>query len=252
LESREDRSSWQHLLLARGQFFVAFVLGTAGIVTSKWFGLPQLVTTAIPVLVLCAYFGLVILATDVQTVGADEGVADSFYYLGLLYTLVSMGITLFQFEAYADNAAHIVSNFGVAIATTIFGLFFRVFLLQLHPTLTETEKRAHQSLAEAAYRLRDELDNAVLEIRSFQTNLVDTTNEQTSTMVRHFSSMVESVTEKFQDTVATSMKDLPDEFAKFSANASRLSKAGSRTALASERLAERIEAIEVDPRSLSE
>ena len=247
LQPRQDRSPWQQLVLERGQFLLAFLFGALGIVISKWFGLAQLVATAIPVLVLCAYFTLVIISNNAHTVGSDEGVADSFYYLGLLYTLVSMGITLFQFEAYAHNAAHVVSNFGVAITTTIFGLFFRVFLLQLQPTLTETEERARQSLAEAAYRLRDELDHAVLEVKLFQEKLVSTTSEQTAAMVRQFSSMVETVTCDFQRAIVTSMEELPKEFARLSLNASRVSEAGSRTALASEQLAERLEAIQVDP-----
>ena len=62
-------------------------------------------------------------------------VGDNLYYLGFLYTLVSLAMSLFEFSSNdeaVETIAPIITNFGIAIFSTIFGIAFRVFFNLMH------------------------------------------------------------------------------------------------------------------------
>src|SRR5690606_9648290 len=75
--------------------------------------------------------------------------ADNSYYLGLLYTLTSLGVALFRFSTAENAADAILRNFGIAIATTIVGLGLRVFLSQFREDPDDLEYEAKTALAES-------------------------------------------------------------------------------------------------------
>jgi hypothetical protein len=66
------------------------------------------------------------------------------------------------------RAEEIVQNFGIAIATTIAGIALRVFFNQLRQDPVEVERLARLELAEAARRVRRELDGTVVEFGYFR------------------------------------------------------------------------------------
>src|SRR6266404_2014569 len=83
---------------------------------------------------------------------------DNLYYLGFTYTLCSLGITLYRFHAGEGADDYIVSNFGIALATTIVGVVFRVWLHQMREDPLELEREARSEIADAVGRLRAEID----------------------------------------------------------------------------------------------
>src|SRR5690606_32166208 len=60
-----------------------------------------------------------------------------------------------------DTASTIVQGFGIALATTIFGLILRVFFNQGRPDLENVEEQARLELTDASSRLKAELNQAV-------------------------------------------------------------------------------------------
>jgi len=146
LEDRGWIDRWGFLLFAFG--------GATGILLAKTFGV-----TAIPVAAGAAA-AMVGYAVVVQTSGtgrlrADQA-GDNCYYLGLIYTLISLAYAIFFFDP-ATTATTVVQGFGVALATTIMGLILRVFFSQSRTDLVETEDTARIELADAAGRLKAEL-----------------------------------------------------------------------------------------------
>lgn len=146
LEERGWIDRWGFLLFAFG--------GAAGILIAKAADL-----TAIPVAAGAA-IAMVAYAFVVQTSGtgrlrADQA-GDNCYYLGLIYTLISLAYAIFFFDP-ATTATTVVQGFGVALATTIMGLILRVFFSQSRVDLVETEDSARIELADAAGRLKAEL-----------------------------------------------------------------------------------------------
>jgi hypothetical protein len=97
----------------------------------------------------------------------DDQAGDNLYYLGFLYTLTSLGVSLWQFSVN-DGAESIVTNFGVAISSTILGVALRVVFNQMRQDPVEVERTARLELADAARRVRQELDGATFEFASFR------------------------------------------------------------------------------------
>ncbi len=156
LEDRGWIDRWGFLLFAFG--------GAAGILLAKTFGV-----TAIPVAAGAAA-AMVGYAAVVQTSGtgrlrADQA-GDNCYYLGLIYTLISLAYAIFFFDP-ATTATTVVQGFGVALATTIMGLILRVFFSQSRADLVETEDTARIELADAAGRLKAELQAMTISMSDY-------------------------------------------------------------------------------------
>ncbi|WP_372073081.1 hypothetical protein P7L75_12430 [Tistrella mobilis] len=146
--------------------FFAFVIAGAGfIMAAKLMGLPAGVVTGVPVVLMLCY-AAALLGFRRLRLRADQN-GDNLYYMGFLYTLVSLGASLYQFSA--DGAAdEIVRNFGIAIASTITGVALRVMFNQMRVDPVEVEHTARLELADAARKLRRELDRTVLELSHFR------------------------------------------------------------------------------------
>src|SRR5205823_5195428 len=87
----------------------------------------------------------------------EDQAGDNLYYMGFLFTLTSLGVSLYQFRADGP-AEEIVQNFGVAVGSTIAGVALRVLFNQMRLDPVDVEQSARLELAEAARRVRKELD----------------------------------------------------------------------------------------------
>ncbi|MEC5293077.1 hypothetical protein [Aurantimonas sp. C2-4-R8] len=146
-------------------FFAFVVIGCGYILIAKFSGFSALAVTSVPVIVMLVY------AASVKFVGAvrlrDDQAGDNLYYLGFLYTLTSLGVSLYQFRADGP-AEEIVQNFGVAIGSTIAGVALRVLFNQMRRDPDDVEQAARIELSEAARRMRRELDATVVELAHFR------------------------------------------------------------------------------------
>lgn len=86
----------------------------------------------------------------------EDRVGDNIYYLGFLFTLISLAYALYVYNnpGGSGGAAEIITNFGIAIFTTIFGLAGRVLFNQMRQDPVEYEREARYSLAEASLATR--------------------------------------------------------------------------------------------------
>ncbi|WP_114097840.1 hypothetical protein [Thalassospira profundimaris] len=156
-------------------FFVTFAFGACAIVALKLFGAHQVIVTAVPVLIMVAFaiFSWVFRSARMRL----DQTGDNLYYLGFLYTLVSLAYSLIEFTVQTSGTASIITNFGIAIFTTIFGLAFRVLFSQIRQDPYETERVARVELAESARRVRDQLDEASREFSMFSRTLRQSVDE---------------------------------------------------------------------------
>src|ERR1700675_1875280 len=92
----------------------------------------------------------------------DDQSGDNLYYMGFLFTLTSLAVSLYQFSS-DGSAEQIVQNFGIAIGSTIAGITLRIFFNQMRRDPVEVEHTARLELANASRRLRRELDSTVIE-----------------------------------------------------------------------------------------
>jgi hypothetical protein len=141
--------------------FMSFVAaGCAYIIVAKLEGIEPFYVTFVPVGTMIVYALLISLARGLRL--RDDQSGDNLYYMGFLFTLTSLGVSLYQFSA--EHAAEdIVQNFGIAIGSTIAGIGLRVVFNQMRRDPVEIERMMRLELAEAARRVRRELDSTVVE-----------------------------------------------------------------------------------------
>jgi hypothetical protein len=179
--------------------FIGFVLaGCAYIILAKLGGMGQFYVTFVPVAAMLAYALLITLARSLRL--RDDQSGDNLYYMGFLFTLTSLGVSLYQFSA-ARAAEEIVQNFGIAIGSTIAGIGLRVLFNQMRHDPIEVERTMRLELAEAARRVKRELDSSVVEFgyfrRSAQQSAADSFNHMTETydqLLAKFFSKLDEVT----------------------------------------------------------
>jgi ribosome-binding protein aMBF1 (putative translation factor) len=145
-------------------FFGVVVVGVGYIVISKLNDFSAVAVTAVPVLVMIGY--AVLLAARPFRLRDDQS-GDNLYYMGFLFTLTSLAVSLYQFSA-AGSAEQIVQNFGIAIASTIAGITMRIFFNQMRRDPIEVEASARLELAEASRRVKRELESTILEFGYFR------------------------------------------------------------------------------------
>jgi len=76
-------------------------------------------------------------------------IGDNLYYLGFLYTLISLSYSLYELGKEVADINSLLQNFGLAIMTTLTGLALRVFFNQPKADITEYENAVRMSLTEA-------------------------------------------------------------------------------------------------------
>ena len=145
-------------------FFAVVVAGSGYIIFSKLHDFGAFVVTAVPVLAMIGY-ALLLWVRLFRL--RDDQAGDNLYYMGFLFTLTSLAVSLYQFSA-AGSAEQIVQNFGIAIASTIAGIALRILFNQMRRDPVEVEATARLELAEASRRVKRELESTILEFSYFR------------------------------------------------------------------------------------
>ena len=154
--------------LDKAILFLAFIVGAIGTIWLKLVEMPVLVVALFPVLVLIAYVGACLTLRSIGT--EPETIGDNSYYLGFLFTLSSLAVTLYRIRDIGaedvDLIPLVISGFGVALSSTIAGVFLRVFLLQLRPDIVARDRAARRDLAAGARDLREAMAGASRQLKS--------------------------------------------------------------------------------------
>ena len=145
-------------------FFGVVIVGSSYIIISKLNDFGAFAVTAVPVLIMIGY--ALLLGARVFRLRDDQS-GDNLYYMGFLFTLTSLAVSLYQFSS-AGSAEQIVQNFGIAIASTIAGITLRIMFNQMRRDPVEVEATARLELAEASRRVKRELEGAILEFGYFR------------------------------------------------------------------------------------
>ncbi len=146
-------------------FVTAFAVGVAIIISFELAGLDKMFAVGGCVFTMLAY---AVAAVQIKALKLrPDQAADNTYYLGLLFTLTSLGLALFRFATSDLAAQSILRNFGIAIFTTIFGLMLRVFLSQFREDPEDLEFEAKEALTVTVREMRAELDRAVAQLQTF-------------------------------------------------------------------------------------
>jgi hypothetical protein len=211
--------------------FLAFVLvGATYIVWAKLVGIPAVLVTGIPLALMLLYAIALGMARYFRL--RDDQAGDNLYYLGFLYTLTSLGVSLWQFSVN-EGAEGIVTNFGVAIASTILGVALRVVFNQMRQDPVEVERTARLELADAARRVKSELDATSLEFASFRRATQQMSEETLAETRNHTERVINLLTEPLK----TASEQIRDSINKLTASlVSKLEETGKQLVTDQEKL----------------
>ncbi len=123
------------------------------------------VVTAVPLVLMAIYF-----LASISLAGFrlhNEQAGDNLYYMGFLFTLSSLGVSLYLF-AGETSIETIVRNFGIAVTSTIAGVTLRILFNQMRRDPIDIERSARHELAEMTRRVRTELDTSSREFSNYR------------------------------------------------------------------------------------
>ena len=131
----------------RNIFGLAFVLGTISITLGWKLDSLYLCGVVLPILCMLAYSSLGFIEKKNDTL--IEQFADSIYYLGFLLTLVALIVSLVDLSEAEYSLEGVGSRFGIALATTVLGLFLRIILTNFRESFSDKKVILEEQLAKS-------------------------------------------------------------------------------------------------------
>lgn len=137
-----------------------------------------------PVAAIALYFliGARISRTHVNI----EKFADSLYFMGFLFMLVSLFVALeqpFGGREEALKSTIIIKMMGTALITTIVGMSLRLVLIQFRPTVSDQEEDARANIAELIDRMQNEISGTLVAITKLRENIVNDLEELNKSLI---------------------------------------------------------------------
>lgn len=194
--------------LINGLLFFTFVIaGALYIIFAKMGGAGALYVTSVPVLIMIGYAVILGVARFFRL--RDDQSGDNLYYMGFLFTLTSLAVSLFQFSS-GGSADDIVRNFGIAIASTIAGIALRIFFNQMRRDPLEVENNARLELADASRKVRRELDGTALEFSYFRRSMQQSVTDMMEEVNELIKEGRQKVVQQLDDFATSSSKPIAE------------------------------------------
>ncbi len=197
-------------------FGIFMTAGMVFIIVAKLLGLPSVLVTTVPVLLMLGYAAMIVFARALRLRNDQTG--DNFYYMGFIFTLVSLGVSLIQYSSGA-GVDEIIRNFGIAVASTIAGIILRIVFNQIRRDPVEVETVTRLELADAAKRVRRELDSVILEITHFRRSNQQMVEEgyaesrhQIASVAKSAAEAVESIVKSATDGLEGTVRELTGQY----------------------------------------
>jgi len=168
------------------------------------------IVTAISIII--AYVSYIALTKDRSGISVDRA-SDNVYYLGLLFTLTSLAYSLIKLSVYASQEAGVATSkniitllpdFGLALFSTIAGIFGRIFLQQLRNDPLEIETAARDELGLAIKQLRHTIGQVVSNLNS----LTAQTSLSLSELTNNVSTSLEVTAEKNAEVIEKAARQI--------------------------------------------
>ena len=160
------------------------------------------VITSITIIVLyCIY----ILRTKDRSGLSVDRASDNAYYLGLLFTLVSLSVSLIKLanNFNADSVGTystvlvLLPDFGLALFSTIAGIMARIFLQQFRNDPLDIETEAREELGDAIRVLRSSIGTIVVNLN----NLSEQTKVSLTELNNNVTKVIEKTTSESMETI---------------------------------------------------
>lgn len=230
-------------------FFVLAMAGAVSILSMKSLGAHQFVVTMFPVSLIIGY-AVFALVTKRYRIREDK-VGDNCYYLGFIFTLVSLSYALWVYDPSGAGVELIVTNFGIALATTIVGLILRIFFNQMREDPQEVEREVRYALADAARDLRSELNDITTQMEDFKRRIVQIVEEGIVDIHQRSSEALQKNVDTFNTSTRQVIEAVDNTLRGYEGSGRRMNEVAEMTVTAVTQLARRVEAVNISPEMVS-
>jgi hypothetical protein len=134
----------------------------------------------------------------------DEKFADSCYYLGFIFTITSIILSLFDIPNIGIKIQDIAVRFGAAMVSTVMGLTVRVYLVNFKQDMADAIKNTENAVIEASLKFREQLAISYEKLRDFQSE-VDTASKAT---VERVNMQIEALSKNYAEKLSEFFIDL--------------------------------------------
>ena len=197
-------------VLDKAVFAGAFILGVGGLFLLRTLEVYPFLTAgyAALILVLYAFFAWIGGRIKIE----PETIGDNCYYLGFLFTLASLAHTLYRISDPNVNDGSpvdipvVISGFGVALSSTIFGVFLRVFLMQMRPDFVAKDREIRADINKAFKNFRKEMTNLLLQTKRYATESAQLTSERDEHLRKMTEKFIEDQQEAYKDSAAKTVQ----------------------------------------------
>ena len=201
MESTSPIPKHQTKTPARTLFLGALGLGMLGMFVGAYFKNPWIMG-GVPIAAMLSYVGFS-LYTD-RVLRHIQSFADSIYFMGFLFTLLSLIVSLQAFTIDDDiDTKTIIAAFAIAILTTIIGLGVRIYLVNFSPAIEESEAKAQLKLAESS----DELSRQMDHLTQSTVGRLSAFNEAMDEILQRTREAIQESTTAYQEGLAEFLKD---------------------------------------------
>ena len=138
---------------------------------------------------------------------SDDRIGDNCYYLGFLFTLISLSLALYSFTSGAPDPRSLVADFGIALGSTITGIFVRIVIQQMRVESEQIGEEVKRGLTELAVETSAELQNVIAEVSSLSESFKDTLKtsaDEVATVAKKATKALERLIESLESQVAFS------------------------------------------------
>ena len=196
-------------------FVGCFALGALGLPVIRELGLGVLVAITFPILIMLMY---AYLGASKKYLLNQEVLGDNLYYLGFLFTLVSLSYTLYQYSSGAAAIDNIIQNFGIGLATTLIGLVGRVYFNQSANEPVLIENAIRMSLAEASANLIGETARIRTDLAVLKTSILQSVDEGVEASLKAFANTIVEVTNTAKQKIEDNNKQFSGAVVEISSN----------------------------------
>lgn len=199
-EKEKALSSFRWLESQRLVFVACFLIGSIGVIAIR------LITDSVIAAILYAaasMFVYVFVGASKKYVIRPDVIGDNSYYLGFLFTLVSLAFTLYKYSSAngSDQIDTIIQNFGLALSTTLIGLVLRVYFNQTNEDPDVFQKAIRMSLAEEASNLIGETAKIRNDVSVLRTSIQQSIEESINASFDKFSEQINASAERYFELV---------------------------------------------------
>ena len=197
-------------ILDRTVFAVAFGLGVGGVLLLKTMQVHPFLAAGYAALVLVLYAIIAGIRGRIKI--ESETIGDNCYYLGFLFTLASLAHTLYLISDPTTGGGRpvdipeVISGFGVALSSTICGVFLRVFLMQLRPDFVAKDREIRADINRAFKNFRKEMTALLLQTKRYATESVQLASERDEHLRRLTGKFIENQQDAYKDSAAKTIQ----------------------------------------------